>query len=837
MNEGLPGATTQVITKLETELSTNWNQPRIAHTLVMQVNLVSPLTRLHENKTAKQDILRKMGINLQNDPTISAEFGREEATAYEQVFRQCRIDNLHVMTIGTTNTESNGYLLGHRVEEMTNMISYIFNQSYGHDVSNSISGKATVNYRNPPDCYWHGIGSIEYQSDYFYGINDIKNKDIKADKDWEEITDLTNLKLAWARARNGLLRESFHDEVEIRLFEQDLEKNLIRIREQLINYKNDIVPPEERIGYRRPKNQSNTRPLGLTRLEEEIISVAIIQKLGTRISSENSYAYRIKGEHSRQPTEYLYQHWWPAYQDFTNDARMAAQDLRGGIILQVDIKSFYEKIIQHQLLDATSDALRTDSERVKWLLTRLFYHSLEDHDLGLGITQGSIGSGFFANLYLSSVDQMFAGGNSWGLKFFRFVDDIILVIPNPDDAEQVLANLRDILSKIGLKLNENKIQAFNDTDNFLETIKPNVPLDNIAKTYSNLTELLWIMDEDQRLVFKGVSRRGGDEWWALVDLYKVCLASLGIYVSTTDLSRRIFKYLFNSKRRIKQLAKQKELSIPISPTTTSSQALANWVQEFESQNANWCLEFQNIRNQLVNLFMEIYGRTSSEIDKSEQRQLRFATYRLGMIGLLPISDQIVELLSSQSWIFRDPSSVIDDLASNGLYEKLLQLLEYFHHQDSIVAQYIRAVILRAIRLVPQFDATLNNVVVEYAVSPEVSIAEKLMATETMLYRRYLTQSQIEDRHIYQLQQALESEEITNHRLIKNFILLLGENTPQKYLQFIEEDHILSDASTLTVTAKEQDLFNYYEPDVLREEFYGGDTSPIDEDDNSSVSYV
>jgi hypothetical protein len=46
----------------------------------------------------------------------------------------------------------------------------------------------------------------------------------------------------------------------------------------------------------------------------------------------------------------------------------------------------------------------TKSSRVEWLLRILFSHDIDEHEAGLGIVQGNIGSGFFANLYLIDLD-------------------------------------------------------------------------------------------------------------------------------------------------------------------------------------------------------------------------------------------------------------------------------------------------------------------------------------------------------------------------------------------------------------------------------------------------
>ena len=110
----------------------------------------------------------------------------------------------------------------------------------------------------------------------------------------------------------------------------------------------------------------------------------------------------------------------------------------------------------------------TVSERVRWLIRLLLSKNIDEHDIGNGISQGNVGSGFYANIYLTSVDTKFGSANEWGVELHRYVDDMILVIPNPEDMDAVEEVLKSELQNLGLNLNESKTEKIYDVSSFLD---------------------------------------------------------------------------------------------------------------------------------------------------------------------------------------------------------------------------------------------------------------------------------------------------------------------------------------------------------------------------------
>jgi hypothetical protein len=350
IREGLPQIET-IVQVLENKRE-EWGQPRISQLLVMQMNIVDPLSGLHYERGKAQNILGEFGFALSEGEVI---FGKREARAYGQLLHESKIDCLNIITVGTDNYDENKYPLPYRVDEMSQAISQHAEKN-GHTQKLIPVSQHTVIYENPLGSYFRTRKNVNHNSQFYAAINFITNKDLLDDKRWQDILSVDNLQLAWVRARQNLMRESLFDETELRLFEQNLEANLARLSRQLANYM-EILIEDETIFYDTPKSSEKSRPRGLTRLEEEIVAAAAIQDISKELSARypRSYAYRINSPRSRG-NEYLYQYWFDLYRKYIKDAQEAAVKYEDtAVVVQTDIKGFYEKIIQQRLIDIAND--------------------------------------------------------------------------------------------------------------------------------------------------------------------------------------------------------------------------------------------------------------------------------------------------------------------------------------------------------------------------------------------------------------------------------------------------------------------------------------------------
>ncbi|ODH02426.1 hypothetical protein A4S05_24475 [Nostoc sp. KVJ20] len=851
--KGFPDATIDLIRILKKQKSLS-KLPCLTNVLIMQLNVISPFSKNYRDCQANIDELKELGIDIAGEiGEESAGLGTAEAQAYKQLVEDVPIDVMHILTIGTKNMEKQVQLgtnseitLDERIKQMASTLHEVVGSR--HTINQLTSGHHFVYFTNPPNCFWlDKKGITQYDKEFYADFQTIWSADRAEDQDWNGVTSLDNLKLAWARARNNLLKETLCDETEMRLFELSLDTRLEEMREQLNAYAGDVAKTDEMLSYKVPKNITVTRPKGLSRIEEEILSVAIIQRLGDKASQlrGSSYAYRIAGKHGHRDTEYLYEYWFKAYCYYMKKARDSANNYANGAILRVDIESFYTKIIQEQLCDGLSREL-TVSQRVRWLIRLLLSKNIDEHEFGQGITQGSIGSHFYANIYLTPIDARFGSGNEWGVEFHRYVDDIILIIPNPEDTHEIKNVLGDELKKLGLNFNEEKTEEDNICS-FLQQSNDDEYLERLSDRFDSVVNPLWILNSEHRAIF--ASFYHNDQlWWHNIQCYEQCLKTIKIYTHGTELSRKIYKYLFSSKSRDKDLAKQKEvfgmegeLKSTQVPDSDTLNAILQWAASFTISNNIWNENRNDLRRELVDLFKNSWQdwqelRKSNSDNSSEtrklQRYIRFALYRLSVLGFEDILHVLMEILREAFWIIRDPINILENLARQGYLAEIRSLLVYYQNLEQPV-EYLKAITIRAMRFLPDIDAQEWELIVEFATISDgsVSVAERLMATESWLYLGHKYNDFKQSHHIDAVKKALQSE--PSSRLKKNYFLLLGQFEPNAVQEFSinVNDPMLVDARNIALQGNPSDIFDLPELKILRENYYSGQ-GPTDSEEGS-----
>ena len=200
----------------------------------------------------------------------------------------------------------------------------------------------------------------------------------------------------------ALLRDSLADEAEIRLFDHNVPRFIGRLQRRLAVYAEDLFRPKE-LHYELPKNAESFRPKN-PRFEEEILSVALIQVAGDDfLRYRNIYASRLNHVRGRK-SEFLYQYFGFGYEEWISEARRAAESTPDGVVIRTDLSSYYTRISQTELAETLRAEMRVESERVNWLLGKVFQKHLDPkyHKTGYGLPQGGVGSGYYANLYLQT---------------------------------------------------------------------------------------------------------------------------------------------------------------------------------------------------------------------------------------------------------------------------------------------------------------------------------------------------------------------------------------------------------------------------------------------------
>ncbi|MFZ1029390.1 MAG: reverse transcriptase domain-containing protein [Limnoraphis robusta] len=818
---------------------TEWNCPTLPRVLMIHSTVVDMLEKQYQRKLNKNANLKKYDILTDKNQQFT-NFSKNYSLVYRQIFEEVPIDQLSVITIGTHRDSTPVKVMGDALDKE-------FSKKC-HSVTLNVCDKKEyqVYYKNPQGSNWRNEDPGK-PSTFYLTVVTISNQHLAKDKDWQTVTSLENLELAWVHARHYLLHESFFDDVEIRLFERNLTHNLKLLQQQLMAYVEEVAHHEDYLNYKSVKSSSQGRPRGLSRFEGEILSVAIIQKLGQNYSrlQGNSYAYRIDSKN--YDIEYFYSYWYFTYDNFIKNARDNAKNYKNAVVIRVDIESFYTKIIQDHLTELTGKEL-SESKRISWLLKVLLQQELNEHEIGSGITQGSIGSGFYANLYLKDVDAIFGSqptDNQWGATLYRYVDDMIIIVPDPNDKDEVLNILTKTLSELGLKLNPDKTEIYTRVEDFLETVQEDQLLNDLKKNFDDLTNLLWIGSSSLRREFERSYRTDDDDlWWHLIKRFKSCLNSIQIYVNAPRLSRKVYQFLFDSEERKTKLNNQQELVFPEIPYDDLNDSILNWARTFESLNCDWIQKKNELINQLIRLFKDnltelkalqeshsIEPRQANLKKRTLIRQIRFAINRLYLLGLQDIRKEIVDILCDTPWIFREPLQVIENLARQGGGLEVVEILGFYKHKTTSYSEsmtdettswseYIRAVTLRGIRFLPAINKYVWEKMVEY--STKGTTIECLMATETWLHLSHVAHQFTTDDHINAVYQALESDPLVK-RLRKNYILILGMYDKEINREVLgkDSDYMLDEALKVAREGSNSDLFEYEEPKIIRDKYYSG----------------
>jgi hypothetical protein len=194
-------------------------------------------------------------------------------------------------------------------------------------------------------------------------------------------------------------------------------------------------------------------------------------------------------------------------------------------VYESDIQGFFDSIVRERLFNKVKQNLIDDS--LNKVIRDIIYFQIGNYDQlkkdargklphqksEVGIAQGSPLSPFFANVYLSDVDQIMY--QLVGKRFFRYIDDFIIVAPTIEEAEELggiieyllvgeglalaleKTNLCNILGQksfftfLGLKISKYEIQQKKKQQEVLEIIQSNYLN---TKKYKNVKSKLPFID-------------------------------------------------------------------------------------------------------------------------------------------------------------------------------------------------------------------------------------------------------------------------------------------------------------------------------------------------------
>ena len=223
---------------------------------------------------------------------------------------------------------------------------------------------------------------------------------------YAKLYNMSNLILAWRKARKGKTKKSYVIE-----FEKDIIKNLFELHNELKNQTYKPIPLKTFI-LRDPK----TRKISKSAFRDMIVHhalVRILQPIFDKIFICDSCANRLeKGTtYALKRLDYF-------------KRRVSRNNTRTTYCLKADVKHYFQEVNHNILLSIISKKIK-DKDLI-WCIKQILGNNVPGNKIGKGMPLGNLTSQFFANIYLNKLDYFI----KYKLKikyYLRYVDDFILL--------------------------------------------------------------------------------------------------------------------------------------------------------------------------------------------------------------------------------------------------------------------------------------------------------------------------------------------------------------------------------------------------------------------------
>lgn len=278
-----------------------------------------------------------------------------------------------------------------------------------------------------------------------------------------------NFKLAFARIVRSPRNEykEFYDK-DIKAFEYRFEDNI----KQLINeIKEELYEPQMTERYYIPKSSGFVRPITLLNFLDYLVYQSLANIVADVVHGKvrdyfnvNTFGNIFKRTNDSSP-EFFFESWKKQWKCF-NDTFKKTYNNGYKYCVKFDMASFFD-LIDHETLSQIMLNNGIDEDIVmilkrclgKWAQTTIMFD--ENYNKTHGLPQGPLCSSFFAELYLFPLDALMRRQS--GVKYFRYVDDINLMVQSVERGNKLKLFLELAIRDLGLipqntKVNVQKIE-------------------------------------------------------------------------------------------------------------------------------------------------------------------------------------------------------------------------------------------------------------------------------------------------------------------------------------------------------------------------------------------